>query len=56
MHANYFETSVMLHIHPQAVHMDRAVSQQDRDSRQERDGSRRSHVRRQALHAGGRYL
>jgi creatinine amidohydrolase len=32
MHANYFETSVMLHIHPEAVHMDRAVSQQDRDS------------------------
>jgi creatinine amidohydrolase len=32
MHANYFETSVMLHVHPEAVHMDRAVSQQDRDS------------------------
>lgn len=32
MHANYFETSVMLHIHPEAVHMDRAVSQEDRDS------------------------
>lgn len=32
MHANYFETSVMLHIHPDVVHMDRAVSQQDRDS------------------------
>ena len=32
MHANYFETSVMLHIHPEAVHMERAVSQQDRDS------------------------
>ena len=32
MHANYFETSVMLHVHPEAVHMERAVSQQDRDS------------------------
>lgn len=32
MHANYFETSVMLHINPEAVHMERAVSQQDRDS------------------------
>jgi creatinine amidohydrolase len=32
MHANYFETSVMLHIHPEAVHMERAVSQRDRDS------------------------
>jgi creatinine amidohydrolase len=32
MHANYFETSVMLHVHPEAVHLERAVSQRDRDS------------------------
>lgn len=32
MHANYFETSLMLHIDPDVVHMDRAVSLQDRDT------------------------
>ncbi len=32
MHANHFETSVMLHLAPQLVHMDRAVSHQDVDS------------------------
>jgi creatinine amidohydrolase len=32
MHANYFETSVMLAINPGLVRMDRAVSQQDTDS------------------------
>jgi creatinine amidohydrolase len=32
MHANYFETSVMLHLHPELVHMERAVSHQDVDS------------------------
>lgn len=32
MHANYFETSVMLAIDPELVHMDRAVSKQDTDS------------------------
>jgi len=32
MHANYFETSVMLHLYPQLVHMDRATSHQDVDS------------------------
>jgi creatinine amidohydrolase len=32
MHANYFETSVMLAINPTLVHMDRAVSQTDTDS------------------------
>ncbi|WP_432564237.1 creatininase family protein [Kineococcus sp. SYSU DK003] len=32
MHANYFETSLMLHIDPQVVHMDRAVSLEDRDT------------------------
>lgn len=32
MHANFFETSVMLHLFPQLVHMDRATSHQDVDS------------------------
>lgn len=32
MHANYFETSLMLHIDPDVVHMDRAVSLEDRDT------------------------
>jgi creatinine amidohydrolase len=32
MHANYFETSVMLEINPELVRMDRAVSQTDTDS------------------------
>ncbi|MER5183897.1 creatininase family protein [Streptomyces sp. NPDC002896] len=32
MHANFFETSLMLHIDPDAVHLDRAVSLTDRDS------------------------
>lgn len=32
MHANFFETSVMLHLHPELVHMDRAVSHRDVDS------------------------
>jgi creatinine amidohydrolase len=32
MHANHFETSLMLHIDPDAVHMDRAVSLTDADS------------------------
>jgi creatinine amidohydrolase len=32
MHANYFETSLMLHIDPDAVHMDRAESLEDRDT------------------------
>jgi len=32
MHANYFETSVMLHLHPELVRMDRATSHVDVDS------------------------
>lgn len=32
MHANYFETSVMLHLRPDLVHMDRASSHLDVDS------------------------
>ena len=32
MHANYFETSLMLHIDPDAVHLERAVSVEDRDT------------------------
>ncbi|MDI9913997.1 creatininase family protein [Rhodococcus sp. IEGM 1379] len=32
MHANYFETSLMLHIDPEVVHMDRAESLEDRDT------------------------
>lgn len=32
MHANFFETSVMLHLHPQLVRMDRATSHVDVDS------------------------
>ncbi|KSW28584.1 creatininase family protein [Cellulomonas sp. B6] len=32
MHANYFETSVMLHLRPELVRMDRAVSHRDVDS------------------------
>jgi creatinine amidohydrolase len=32
MHANFFETSLMLHIDPGIVHMDRAVSLEDRDT------------------------
>jgi len=32
MHANYFETSVMLSLSPELVHMDRAVSHVDTDS------------------------
>jgi creatinine amidohydrolase len=32
MHANYFETSLMLHIDPDVVHMDRAESLEDRDT------------------------
>ncbi len=32
MHANFFETSVMLHLHPELVHMDRATSHVDVDS------------------------
>jgi creatinine amidohydrolase len=32
MHANFFETSVMLHLRPDLVRMDRAVSHQDVDS------------------------
>ncbi|MGI5127869.1 creatininase family protein [Pseudonocardia sp. CA-107938] len=32
MHANYFETSMMLHIRPEAVHMERAVSVTDVDT------------------------
>jgi creatinine amidohydrolase len=32
MHANYFETSVMLHLHPELVHMERATSHRDVDS------------------------
>jgi creatinine amidohydrolase len=32
MHANYFETSVMLHLHPDLVRMERAVSHADVDS------------------------
>ncbi|WP_433441172.1 creatininase family protein [Nonomuraea sp. CA-141351] len=32
MHANYFETSVMLHLHPGLVRMDRATSHVDVDS------------------------
>lgn len=32
MHANYFETSVMLHLYPELVRMDRATSHQDVDS------------------------
>jgi len=32
MHANYFETSVMLHLYPQLVRMDRATSHRDVDS------------------------
>jgi len=32
MHANYFETSVMLHLRPELVHMDRASSHLDVDS------------------------
>ncbi|GFJ94130.1 creatinine amidohydrolase [Phytohabitans rumicis] len=32
MHANYFETSVMLHLHPSLVRMDRATSHRDVDS------------------------
>ncbi|ROO89121.1 creatinine amidohydrolase [Actinocorallia herbida] len=32
MHANYFETSLMMHIDPGAVHLERAVSLEDRDS------------------------
>nr|WP_269811000.1 creatininase family protein [Kineosporia rhizophila] len=32
MHANFFETSVMLHLHPELVHMERATSHVDVDS------------------------
>jgi len=32
MHANFFETSVMLHLYPELVHMDRATSHLDVDS------------------------
>ena len=32
MHANYFETSVMLHLHPDLVRMERATSHTDVDS------------------------
>jgi creatinine amidohydrolase len=32
MHANYFETSVMLHLYPHLVRMDRATSHRDVDS------------------------
>ena len=32
MHANYFETSVMLHLHPELVRMERATSHIDVDS------------------------
>ena len=32
MHANYFETSVMLHLYPELVRMDRATSHRDVDS------------------------
>jgi creatinine amidohydrolase len=32
MHANYFETSVMLHLHPELVRLDRATSHTDVDS------------------------
>ena len=32
MHANYFETSVMLYLYPQLVRMDRATSHRDVDS------------------------
>jgi creatinine amidohydrolase len=32
MHANFFETSLMLHIDPDAVHLDRVVSLTDTDS------------------------
>lgn len=32
MHANFFETSVMLHLHPDLVHMDKATSHVDVDS------------------------
>jgi creatinine amidohydrolase len=32
MHANFFETSVMLHLHPELVRMDRATSHVDVDS------------------------
>ncbi|WP_084100133.1 creatininase family protein [Demequina sp. NBRC 110051] len=32
MHANFFETSVMLHLRPDLVRMDRVVSHSDRDS------------------------
>jgi creatinine amidohydrolase len=32
MHANYFETSVMLHLYPELVHMERATSHRDVDS------------------------
>ncbi|MFC5833888.1 creatininase family protein [Nonomuraea insulae] len=32
MHANYFETSVMLHLHPELVRMDRVTSHVDVDS------------------------
>ncbi|QSB15895.1 creatininase family protein [Natronosporangium hydrolyticum] len=32
MHANYFETSVMLHLHPQLVRMELATSHRDVDS------------------------
>ncbi len=32
MHANYFETSVMLHLHPELVRLDRATSHADVDS------------------------
>lgn len=32
MHANYFETSVMLHLHPGLVRMDKATSHRDVDS------------------------
>lgn len=32
MHANYFETSVMLHLHPDLVRMDKATSHRDVDS------------------------
>lgn len=32
MHANFFETSLMLHVDPDAVHMDRVVSLTDTDS------------------------
>jgi creatinine amidohydrolase len=32
MHANFFETSVMLHLYPELVRMDKATSHQDVDS------------------------